>query len=380
MRMQRDTPPPSRFTRSFRDARPAVPRPLPRRRHGPVWPRVLSSLLLIAALAAALLAAAPLLTGRPSLALNLPSFLPAFFPTETALGQAARARSSSPALSDLVRGAAFTVSAGGHRWPIARTDLATMLHPAFSPGAARLRAEDRHVDRAAVAAYVARQSATLDRPGQDAAVLYDGGVVRVRDGRDGQIVDRAAATDRLLTVLRQGNRATIVWPMVDSPTVTNGEARAMADKLRRTLRTTVVWLPTRHWALMPSQIAAALTLRRVTTPTAARLVAHLDPAALAAGLPGSAQLATMPARDARIVTRGGRGVVIPAVEGRRPNYVALAAEMLRSPLSRAVYHLPLTVYQPARADHGQSCGARQCADPRVDPRASAIDGQDVLYG
>ncbi len=346
MRMPRDTPPPARLTRSFRDARPAVPRPLPRRRHGPVWPRVLSSLLLVAALAAALLAAAPLLTGRPSLALNLPSFLPALFPTETALGQAARVRSSSPAPSNPLRGAAFTISAGGHRWPIARTDLTTMLRPASDPGAARLRAADRHVDRAAVAAYVARRAAALDRSGQDAVVLYDGGVVRMRDGRDGQVVDRATATDRLFTALRQGHRATIVWPMVNGPTVTNEEARVLADKLRRTLRTTVVWLPMRHWALTPARIAAALTLRRVTTPTAARLVGRLDPAALAAGLPGSAQLATTPARDARIVTRGGRDVVIPAVEGRRPNYVALAAEMLRSPPGRAVYHLPLTSYQP----------------------------------
>jgi len=343
MRMQRDTPPPARLTRSFRDARPAVPRPLPRRRHGSVWPRVLSSLLLVAALAAALLAAAPLLTGRPSLS----AFPPALFQSRTALGQAPRARSSSPALSDPVRAAAFTISAGGHRWPIARTDLATMLRPASGLGAARLRAADRHVDRAAVAAYVAHQSATLDRPGQDAAVLYDGGVVRVRDGRDGQVVDRATATNRLLTALRQGHRATIVWPMVDSPTVTNGEARAMADKLRRTLRTTVVWLPMRHWALTPARIAAALTLRRVTTPTAARLVAHLDPAALSSELPGSVQLATIPARDARIVVTGGRAVVIPFVEGRRPNYVALAAEMLRSPPGRAVYHLPLISYQPA---------------------------------
>jgi len=347
MRMQRDTPPPARLTRSFRDARPAVPRPLPRRRHGPMWPRVLSSLLLVAALAAALLAAAPLLTGRPSLALNLPSFLPAFFPTETALGQTPRARASSPAPVDSLRGAAFTVSAGGHRWPITRADLAAMLRSASDPSAARLRAEDRHVARAAVAAYVARQAVTLDRPGRDAAVLYDGGVVRMRDGRDGRVVDRAMATDRLFIALRQGTRATIVWPMVDGPTVTNEEARRMADKLRRTLRTTVVWLPMRHWALTPARIAAALALRRVTTPTAARLVGRLDPAALAAGLPGSAQLATIPARDARIIMTGGRAVVIPVVEGRRPNYVALAAEMLRSPLGRAVYHLPLTTYQPA---------------------------------
>jgi len=350
MRMRRDTPPPARLTRSFRDARPAVPRPLPRRRHGPVWPRVLSSLLLVAAFAAALLVTAPLLTGRPSLALKLPSlsaFLPVLFPSRTALGQTPRARSSFPALSDPVRAAAFTISAGGHRWPIARTDLATMLRPASGLAAARLRAADRHVDRAAVAAYVAYQAVTLDRPGRDAAVLYDGGVVRVRDGRDGQVVDRATATNRLLTALRQGHSATIVWPMVDSPTVTNGEARAMADKLRHTLRTTVVWLPMRHWALTPARIAAALTLRRVTTPTAARLVAHLDPAALSAELPGSAQLATVTARDARIVVTGGRAVVIPAAEGRRPNYVALAAEMLRSPPGRAVYHLPLTPVQPA---------------------------------
>jgi len=350
MRMQRDTPPPTRLARSFRDARPAVPRPLPRRRHGPVWPRVLSSLLLAAALAAALLAAAPLLTGRPSLALNLPSFSSfpwRLFPTETALGQTPHARPSSPAPSGPWRGVAFTVSAGGHRWPIARTDLATMLRPAFNSGGARQRAAQRYVDRAAVAAYVAHQAVTLDRPGQDAVVLYADGIARVRDGRDGQVVDRATAVERLVTALRQEGRATIMWLMVDGPTVTNGEARALADKLRRTLRTTVVWLPQRHWALTPSQIAAALTLRRVTTPTAARLVAHLDPAALAAGLPGSAQLAMNPARDARIVVTGGRHVVIPAVAGRRPNYVALAAEMLRSPPGRAVYHLPLTVYQPA---------------------------------
>ena len=117
----------------------------------------------------------------------------------------------------------------------------------------------------------------------------------------------------------------------------------MADKLWRTLRTTVVWLPTRHWALTPSQIAAALTLGRIATPTTARLVAHLDPAALATGLPGSAQLATTPARAARILVTGGRRVVIPAIAGQRP---------------LTVYHLPLTAYQPAPATLAVEAGTR----------------------
>jgi hypothetical protein len=114
------------------------------------------------------------------------------------------------------------------------------------------------------------------------------------------------------------------------------------------LRTTVVWLPQRHWAIPPAAIAAALTLQRIPAVTGAHLAPHLDPVALAAHLPGAAALAGNPPRNAAVIRRGARYVVIPAVEGHRPNYAALAAEMLASPCPpcRAVYHLPIAPIAP----------------------------------
>ncbi len=327
----------SRMPRSFRAARPAVPRPLPRRHPGRAWLRAVSSLLLVAVLAVALLDAAPLLTGRPPVALDLPALLAA----RLTIGYASH-RPSPPAPTHGVR---LTITAGDRSWFVAPADLAAMLP---DTGAGQ-RVTTRHVDRAAIAAYVARLGAVIDRPGRDAAVLYDGGIVRVRRGRDGYVVDRVVARDQLAAALRRGRTATVAWPTVPGPTVSNREANWMADQLRRTLRTTVVWLPRRHWALTPRQIAAALTLKRVVTPTTAHLVARLDPAALAARLPGSAGLVATKGRAATIVARGGHLARTQAVVGRYPNYAALAAEMLRPPPGRAVYHLPIGAYPPAPA-------------------------------
>jgi len=325
----------SRVPRSFRAARPAVPRPLPRRHPGRSWLRAVSSLLLIAVLAAALLDIAPLLTGRPPVALDLPSLLAA----RLNIGRSAR----RPLLANHTQGINLIIAAGDRSWPIAPADLAAML-PATKAGRHTVA---RRVDRGAVAAYVARLSAVIDRPGRDATVLYDGGIVRVRRGQDGRVVDRAAARDQLVAALRGGRTATVAWPMVSGPTVSNREANRMADQLRRTLRTTVVWLPRRHWAITPRQIAAALTLGRVVTPTTARLVARLDLAALAARLPGSAGLVATQDQAVPPVARGRQSGLVPVVAARRPNYAALAAEMLRPPAGRAVYHLPIAIDPPA---------------------------------
>jgi len=336
----------SRMTRSLRDARPAVPRPLPRRNRGPAWPRAVSSLLLVAlvaALAAALLDTAPLLTGRSPGALDLSALLPMRVRVRLGLAAPGPAAASGPRL---------TIVAGDRSWPLTAADLASMRPRGTAVyrghGNALASAAAPAVDRAAVATYVRRRAGALDRAGRDAGVLYDGGVARVYRGLDGQVVDRAAATDRLVAALRQAGAsgtATVTWPLVSGLTVTNGEARRMADELKRTLRTTVVWLPGRHWAITPAQIAAALTLERVRTGTTARLVARLDSAAIAARLPGSERLARGAARGPAVVVRAGRLVGTPAVAGRYPNYAALADEMLRSPPGRAVYHLPISVDQ-----------------------------------
>ncbi len=329
----------SRMTRSLRDARPAVPRPLPRRHRGRSWPRVVSSLLLVGALAAALLDTAPLLIGRAPGAPDLGTLLAA----PHGIGVWLDARRTSPPAA--LPGTRLAVAAGGQSWPVTPADLALMLRPV--PAGSHGRDKADVVDRAAVAAYVGRRAAALDRPGRDATVRYDGGVARFYQGRDGQVVDREAATERLVAALRGRNprvMTTITWPLVSGPTVTNAEARRLADQLRRTLRTTVVWLPRRHWAIPPARIAAALTVERVPTRADMRLVARLDPTAIAARLPGSWRLAYVPAQAATVAVRGGRMVRVPAVTGRYPNYAALAAEMLRSPPGRAVYHLPITSY------------------------------------
>src|SRR5207249_4928196 len=147
----------------------------------------------------------------------------------------------------------------------------------------------------------------------------------------------------------RGISTTLALPIINGPTVSNAEAAAVAARLRPTLRTTVVWLPQRHWAIPPAAIAGALTLQRIPAITGARLVPRLDPAAIAAHLPGSSALAGNPPRNAAVVRRGARYVVIPAVAGHHPNYAALAAEMLASPCPpcRAVYHLPIATDAPA---------------------------------
>lgn len=311
-----------------------MPRPLPRRRRGRPWLRVLSSLILLAALATLLLKAAPLLTtGRAApLRFSLASLRPS-----AAIVSAPTSRPPTRQAQHIQ----LAITAGVHTWRLAPADLARMraTDPPGHPIA---------VDHAAVAAYVARQATAIDRPGRDAAVLYKGGIVRVIPGRDGQVVDRVAAVDRLSAALAHGQAASIAWPLVNGPTVTNAEALRVARQLRRTLRTTVVWLPQRHWAIPPVAIVAMVAMHRIAAPTGARLVASLDSAALAAHLPGSAPLTRTPARSAAVVNRQGRYVVIPAVKGSHANYAALAAEMLRSPTppGRAVYHLPITFYAP----------------------------------
>lgn len=241
---------------------------------------------------------------------------------------------------------------------LARADLARMLR-VDRARVGHTVSFALHIDRSAVTAYVWPRAASLARPGVDAriAIAISGAAVTVMPGRDGRVVDAGAAVALLSAAIRRGGDVSVapvapvvsvVMPIVNGPTVTNEEAAVVAARLRRTLRPTVVWLPRRHWAIAPKAIAGALSLQRVPAITGARLVARLDAAAIAAQLPGSSALAWAPPRNAAVVKRGGRFVVIPAVSGTRPNYAALAAEMLASPTppDRAVYHLPIAPVPP----------------------------------
>jgi vancomycin resistance protein YoaR len=269
--------------------------------------------------------------------------------TASALREAARLK---PLLANHV-----TLTAPGHTLTLTRADLARMYRPVtVRQGAQTVYADV--ADRTAITAYIFAHSPALDQPGRDARVLYAGGHVRVVLGRDGRVVDRGAAVAALVAALERRTNASVPLPFVNGPTVTAAEANRVAARLQRTLRTTVVWLPQRHWAIPPAAIAAALTLQRVPAVTGTRLVAHLDHAALARDLPGSAPLATTPARDAAVVKRGDRYVVIHAVAGHRPNYAALAAEMVAAPPGRAVYHLPIATITPARTTAAAEALAR----------------------
>jgi len=238
------------------------------------------------------------------------------------------------------------VAVGTRAWTLAPADIAALLR-LMTARRGRDTVYADVVDYAAVADYVARQAAPLDRDGRDATVHYQGGVVRVIAGRDGSVIDRTAAVAALVTALSRADEATATWPTINGPTVSNAEAAATAARLRRILRTAVVWLPRRHWALTPASIAGALRLRRIPHVSGALLTPRLDTRSIAAALLGSRALASAAARDAAVITRGGRGVVVPAIAGHRPNYEALVAEMLAAPAGRAVYHLPIATYDPA---------------------------------
>ncbi len=245
-------------------------------------------------------------------------------------------------------GARITMTALGHSWTLTRADLAALLRVDTIVRGRRVAYVDR-VDHTAATAYVWPRVTALAQPGRDALLLIDGASVRVIAGRDGRVVDSGAAVAMLSAAVRLGRDATLALPVVNGPTVSNAEARAVAARLRLTLRTTVVWLPRRHWAIPAATIARALTIQRVPAIGGARLVPHLDVAAIAAALPGSAALVSNAPRKATVVRRGGRDVLVPAVQGHRPDYAALAAEMLASPTppGRAVYHLPIAAYSPA---------------------------------
>lgn len=277
-------------------------------------------------------------------------------PVSTTVGALADARARGIALTvTRILDARIRIGVPGHSWLLARADLARMLR-VDRARVGHTVSFALHIDRSAVTAYVWPRAASLARPGVDAriAIAISGAAVTVMPGRDGRVVDAGAAVALLSAAIRRGGDVSVapvvfvVMPIVNGPTVTNEEAAAVAARLRRTLRPTVVWLPRRHWAIAPKAIAAALSLRRMPAITGARLVARLDVAAIAAQLPGSSALAWAPPRNAAVVKRGGRFVVIPAVSGTRPNYAALAAEMLASPTppDRAVYHLPIASIPP----------------------------------
>ncbi len=236
--------------------------------------------------------------------------------------------------------ARIVLVAPGHRWPLTRARLVKLLHvTAMQRGGTVIYAD--YVDRTAATGFVWPRAASLDRPGRDAVVTYRDGIVTLVPGRPGNVVDQGAAVAALIAAIERGRDAEVRLPFVNGPTVPDAEAAAVAARLRRTLRTTVVWLPGRHWAIAPAQIARALTLVRVPSIDGARLVARLDAAAIASYLPGSAALAAVAPRHATTIRRGGRIITVAARPGRRANYAALAAEMLAAPPGRAVYHLPL---------------------------------------
>ena len=245
-------------------------------------------------------------------------------------------------------GTHITITALGHSWTLTRADLAALWRVDTAVHDGRVSYSDR-VDHTAATAYVWPRVTALAQPGRDARLLIDGASVRVLAGRDGRVVDSGAAVALLAAAVSRGRDITLALPVVNGPTVTTAEASAVAARLRLTLRGTVVWLPTRHWMIPPATIARALTIQRVAAITGARLVPHLDASAIAAALPGSAALASNAPRKAAVVTRGGHTVHIPAVDGHRPDYAALVAEMLASPTppGRAVYHLPIAPIPPA---------------------------------
>lgn len=271
--------------------------------------------------------------------------------TAAALREAAR-------LTPLLAQHLTIIAAPGHSLLLSRADLAHMYRPVTAQQGVHVVYADV-VDRTAVTAYIFAHAPAFDRPGRDARVIFSGGHVRVVAGRDGRVVNRGAAVAALVAALERRTGGSVTLPFVNGPTVMTAEATAVAARLQRTLRTTVVWLPQRHWAIAPAIIAAALALQRVPTADGARLVPHLDAAAIARALPDSTALAAALARNAAVVKRGNRYVVIPAAAGTRPNYAALAAEMVVAPPGRAVYHLPIAAVAPARTTAAAEALARE---------------------
>lgn len=201
------------------------------------------------------------------------------------------------------------------------------------------------VDRGALVAALEKAAQRVDVPATEGAVTFAGGTPGVTRPRPGTVVDLPKAVDTLLAT----------WPTdgpVELPSRTTAPAVSgeALDEARREFAEPALSGPLRlvvggrTLTLTPAQIAPTL---EVVPDGRGGLRPRLDSARLAAVVERLAPDLQRPAVDAKVVLRGGRPVVVPAVPGTRLDPASLPEAVLpalTSPQRQA--RVALAVQQP----------------------------------
>lgn len=181
------------------------------------------------------------------------------------------------------------------------------------------------VDRTTLARTVESIAADSDRPAREPTIVVRGTTVELAPGRDGTVLDRAAAAEALSSAY-VASSGPVVLPLVDAvPTVSDGAARQALATARSAVSGPVSVTVGPVTARIPAAtVAEALHV----TAKDGRLVLSLDGAVLRAAIaPALAGIET-PGRDATWDVSSGRPRVVPAVVGRGVNADLLAADVL----------------------------------------------------
>lgn len=204
------------------------------------------------------------------------------------------------------------------------------------------------VDDAALDAAVAGYAAEIDLEPVEGSITIEGTTPVPVQPVDGQLLDRDAAAERLVTAVRD-DVSTVDWPVDAQP------VQVSAATIQETLDGFAV--PALAGPVVATGAAGARVQIAVTTIAAAlrfepgaddTLVPSLDPAALQTALGDTlAPLDTEPV-DASFRLTGGTVTVVPSVDGRVADVPALAPvllEVLPQPVPREVA-VPI-ITQPA---------------------------------